>query len=206
MKISSSLPVVESELPDQQELQTSIVPVVPTSSLPVNQSELDATTAASSLLVDKGELLTDPTPAEPTSASSQLVETSEPQEPTVEHDANDVQLEPISASSPQVDGSELLEAMRGSTTVGITTTEVIESDNSLPEPTSDSSPAIEQSELLAEVKSDVNPPVVQSELLSESTPTEPISASDTPVTQKKSKPRSKSISEPPRRRNRSARH
>ena len=237
MKAISGLPVVDSELPDKQEPQPSIVPINSTSSLPVNQSELSVTTAASSLLVDKGELPTEPTPAEPLIASSSLVEISEPQEQTVEHDTSDVQVdqksgsssmvdeskpaettvassplvdesrpaEPTTVSSPKVDesrpaetttvssplvdDSESLEGMRGSATVGITTTEVIESDNSLLEQTSASSSSLEQSELLSELPPDNSSPVVQ---------IEPIEASKTPATKRTSKPRSKSISEPPR--------
>ena len=232
MKASSGLPVVESGLPDQQEPQTSIVPVDSTSIPPVDQSELSATTAASSLLVDKGELQTEPTPAEPITASSSLVEISEPQK--VEDDTSDVQVdqksessskvdesipvetrvasspqvdesipvETTAVSSSQVDDSELLAEMRGSATVDITITEIVESDNSLLEQTSASNPSIEQSELLTELKPDFNPPVEQSEPLSETTPAETNSASKTPATQRKSKPRSKATSEPPRRRTR----
>ena len=233
MKSISGLPVVDSELQNKQEPPTNIVPVDSTSIPPVDQSELDTTTAGS-LLVDKGELLTEPTPTEPITASSPLVEISEPQEQTVEHDANEVQVDQKSESSPQVDdsipvettvvsssqvdesipvettavssstvdNSESLAEMRGSATVGVATTEVIEFDNSLPEPTSNSSPAIEPSELLTEVKPDINPPVVQSEPISESTPTEPIEASKTPATKRTSKPRSQSLSEPQRRKTR----
>ena len=104
-----------------------------------------------------------------------------------------IPIETTAISSPQVNESESLEVMRGSATVSITTTEVIESDNSLPEQTSVSSPSLEQSELLSELPPDNSSPVVQSE---------PIEASNTPVTKRKSKPRSQSISEPPRRKTR----
>ena len=232
MKSISGLPVVDSELQNKQEPPTNIVPAVSSSSLPVDQSKLDATNAASSLLVDKSELQTDQIPAEPITASSPLVEISEPQK--IEDDTSDVQVDqtviisslvdesipvettvasspqvddsiPVETtvvSSPQVDNSESPESMRGSATVGVATTEVIESDNSLPEQTSASSPVIEQSELLPELKPDVNPPVVQSEPISETTPTEPIEASKTPATKRTSKPRSQSLSEPPRRKTR----